>query len=120
MRVMKPVLVSMLCGFALASTALAQSTAPRPAPAHRAPVQAVPAAPTPDDQDPPLQSDSGGAGFLPGAQFQRKLEGGPGLVCRATNALRDQQCTASCRVGETADCVDADGSGTPTCGCTKG
>ena len=127
MRGMKSAVVSMLCGLALASAALAQSAPSRPAAVRQAPArqqapaaQPPAAAPAPDDQEPPLQSDGGGAGFLPGAQFQRKLDGGPGFVCRATNALRDQQCTASCRTDETADCVDADGSGTPTCTCTKG
>ena len=78
--------------------------------------------PPPETQDDNQQSESpeGGAGYLPGAQFQRKLDGGPGFVCTATNALHDQQCTASCRAGETADCTDAEGSGAPTCGCTKG
>ena len=60
-----------------------------------------------------------GTGFLPGAQFQRKLPGSPGYVCTATNALKDQQCSASCPSRETADCEDAEGSGTPTCQCTK-
>jgi len=65
------------------------------------------------------QSDDG-TGFLPGAQFQRKLPGSPGYVCTATNALKDQQCSASCPSRDTADCEDAEGSGTPTCRCTKG
>ena len=73
--------------------------------------------PPPDTQE---QDGQGGAGYLPGAQFQRKLDGGPGFVCTATNALHDQQCTASCRAGETADCIDAEGSGVPSCNCTKG
>ncbi len=64
------------------------------------------------------QSDDG-TGFLPGARFQRKLPGGPGYVCTATNALKDQQCSASCPSRETADCEDAEGSGAPTCQCTK-
>ena len=64
--------------------------------------------------------DQGGSGYLPGARFQRKLDGGPGFVCTATNALHTDQCTASCRPGETADCIDAEGSGTPSCACTKG
>jgi hypothetical protein len=64
------------------------------------------------------QSDDG-AGFLPGAQFQRKLPGSPGYVCTATNALKDQQCSASCPSRDTADCEDAEGNGTPTCQCTK-
>ncbi len=83
--------------------------------------QAV-APPPPATQDDNQQEDDqqGGAGYLPGARFQRKLDGGPGFVCTATNALHDQQCTASCRAGETADCSDAEGSGAPTCGCTKG
>lgn len=124
MRMMKPAVVSMLCGLAMASAALAQSAPP--AAARRTPVQTAPAQPAPatqpapDDADPPLQSDGGGGGSLPGAQFQRKLEGGPGFVCRATNARHDQQCTASCRAGETADCLDAEGGGTPSCACTKG
>lgn len=66
------------------------------------------------------QGDQGGAGYLPGAQFQRKLDGGPGFVCTATNALHTDQCTASCRKGETADCIDAEGSGAPSCSCTPG
>ena len=64
------------------------------------------------------QSDDG-TGFLPGAQFQRKLPGSPGYVCTATNALKDQQCSTSCPSRDTADCEDAQGSGTPTCRCTK-
>ena len=66
------------------------------------------------------EGDDGGAGYLPGAQFQRKLDGGPGFVCTATNALHTDQCTASCRKGETADCVDAEGSGAPSCNCSGG
>lgn len=94
----------LLCGLAAAPPAVAQSKPRRPA---------VPA-------DPPAQSDEGGAGTLTGTQFQRRLDGGPGFVCTATNALHDQQCTASCRAGETADCIDADGSGPPSCNCTRG
>ncbi len=104
-------LAILLCGLAAAPPSLAQSKLPRPAVPQTTP--AVPA-------DPPAQSDEGGAGYLPGTQFQRKLDGGPGFVCTATNALHDQQCTASCRAGETADCIDADGSGAPSCNCTKG
>ena len=89
------------CCAASALPALAQSVAPQP----------------PDTQD---DNDQGGAGFLPGAQFQRKLDGGAGFTCTATNSLHDQQCTASCRAGETANCIDADGSGVPSCNCTKG
>ena len=65
------------------------------------------------------QSDDG-TGFLPGSQSERKLDGGSGYVCTATNALKDQKCSISCSSRETADCEDADGSGTPTCQCTKG
>ena len=93
-----------------AHAAPATTILPRPAPAQQPPV--------PDDD--PEQTDEGGSGYLPGARFQRKLGGGPGFVCTATNALHDQQCTASCQGGETADCTDADGSGVPTCRCTKG
>ena len=118
MRQIVPVAFAILCGLAAAPAVLAQSAPDRPAAVRGTPAQPAPA--PPDDQEPPLQSDGGGAGFLPGAQFQRKLDGGPGFVCRATNALHDQQCTASCRPGETADCVDAEGSGVPSCGCTKG
>ena len=85
-----------------------------------APVRAQAPAPPPAAPDTPGPDDDGGAGDLPGAQFQRKLDGGPGFVCTATNALHTDQCTASCRKGETADCIDADGSGTPSCSCTKG
>lgn len=92
-------------------TRATQTAAPEAAPAQ----PAAPAAPDPQEGD-----DYGGAGYLPGAQFQRKLDGGPGFVCTATNALHTSQCTASCRKGETADCVDAEGSGAPSCGCTKG
>ncbi len=70
---------------------------------------------------PPAMAQSDyGTGFLPGAQFQRKLPGSPGYVCTATNALKDQQCSASCPSRDTADCEDAEGSGPPTCRCTKG
>ncbi|WP_237479629.1 hypothetical protein [Lichenibacterium dinghuense] len=98
-----------LCCFGAMPAARAQ-TAPSPQPA-----QAQPDLP-PDAGE----GDQGGAGYLPGAQFQRKLDGGPGFVCTATNALRTDQCTASCRKGETADCVDAEGSGAPSCSCTHG
>jgi hypothetical protein len=84
------------------------------------PARAQTAPPPPPDTQDQDQNEEGGSGYLPGAQFQRKLDGGPGFVCTATNALHDQQCTASCRRGETADCVDAEGGGTPTCNCTKG
>ncbi len=96
-----PLALGALCCLGSALPALAQAVTPPP----------------PDTQE---QDDGGGAGYLPGAQFQRKLDGGPGFVCTATNALHDQQCTASCRTGETADCIDADGSGVPSCSCTKG
>lgn len=98
-----PLALALLCCLGSAAPALAQAQTVTP--------------PPPDTQD---QNDGGGSGYLPGAQFQRKLDGGPGFVCTATNALHDQQCTASCRPGETADCVDADGSGVPSCNCTKG
>lgn len=104
-------LVIFLCGAAVAPAAVAQPKPRRPAIPQTAP--AVPA-------DPPAQSDEGDAGDLPGTRFQRRLDGGPGFVCTATNARHDQQCTASCRAGETADCVDGDGSSAPSCACTKG
>ncbi len=97
----RPLALAVFCCLGSAAPALAQAVTPPP----------------PDTQD---QNDGGGSGFLPGAQFQRKLEGGAGFVCTATNAMHDQQCTASCRPGETADCIDADGSGVPSCNCTKG
>ena len=84
-----------------------------------APAWSQTAAPPPPP-DVPGPGDDAGGGDLPGAQFQRKLDGGPGFVCTATNALHSRQCTASCRVGETADCVDSEGSGEPVCDCTKG
>ena len=93
--------LAVLCGAGMTLPALAQAVAPRSA----------------DTQD---ETDQGGSGDLPGARFQRRLDGGPGFVCTATNALHDQQCTASCRKGETADCSDAEGSGAPSCACTKG
>lgn len=114
MRMVRPATAALaaglLWGAALSSAAAAQKAAPPPAQA---------AQPNADAADPPAQSDEGGAGYLPGAQFQRKLDGGPGFVCTATNALRDQRCTASCQPGETADCIDADGGAAPSCTCTK-
>lgn len=101
MRCDGPLVLAALCCVGSALPAVAQAVAPPP----------------PDTQE---QNDQGGSGYLPGAQFQRKLDGGPGFVCTATNALHDQQCTASCRKGETADCIDAEGSGAPSCNCTKG
>jgi hypothetical protein len=115
MRLVKPAMAALaaglLCVAALCPATAAQKAAPPAAPAA--------AQPAPDDAEPPAQSDEGGAGYLPGSQFQRKLDGGPGFVCTATNALKDQRCTASCQVGETADCVDADGGAAPSCSCTK-
>ncbi len=116
MRRMTPATAA-LAGALLLATALCPATAAKKAaPATPAPAQATPNS---DAADPPAQSDEGGAGYLPGSQFQRKLDGGPGFVCTATNALRDQRCTASCQPGETADCVDADGGAAPSCTCTK-
>ncbi len=104
----------LLWGAALSSATAAQKAAPPPV---SAPAQA--AQPNADPAEPPAQSDEGGAGYLPGAQFQRKLDGGPGFVCTATNALRDQRCTATCQAGESADCIDADGGAAPSCTCTR-
>ncbi len=116
MRIVTSALIALLC---TPVAAVAPPAAAQQAPAKRLPVQPAPAPrPAPDQPDAPAQSEDGGAGYLPGARFQREL-GGPGFVCTATNALRDQQCTASCQAGETADCVDAEGSGAPSCGCTK-
>ena len=120
MRMVKAALVALVCGLVPMQAALCQSATP----AQKAPARGVPAPSatpaSPDPQDAPAQSYEGGAGYLPGSQFQRKLEGGAGFTCMATNARHDQRCTASCQVGETADCIDADGGGEPSCGCTKG
>ena len=109
-----------LVGVVLLGAALCPATAAQKAAAPAAPTQSGATQPDPEPADPAAQSDEGGAGYLPGAQFQRKLNGGPGFVCTATNALRDQRCTASCEAGETADCIDADGGAAPSCSCTKG
>jgi hypothetical protein len=120
MRMVRAALVALVCGLAPLQVALV----PDIALAQKAPARGVPAPSatpaSPDPQDAPAQSYEGGAGYLPGSQFQRKLDGGPGFTCMATNARHDQRCTASCQAGETADCVDADGGGEPSCGCTKG
>ena len=126
MRMVRAALVALVCGLAPTQAALAQGTrlAQDTLLAQKAPTRGVPAPSgtpaSPDPQDAPAQSYEGGAGYLPGSQFQRKLDGGPGFTCTATNARHDQRCTASCQAGETADCVDADGGGEPSCGCTKG
>ena len=117
MRMVRAALVALVLGLMPAQAALAQNAAS----AQKAPARGVPApAASPDPQDAPAQSFEGGAGYLPGSQFQRKLDGGAGFTCMATNARHDQRCTASCQPGETADCIDADGGGEPSCGCTKG
>ncbi len=118
MRTMRRAMIALGGTLLFGATLGSASAAPRPA-APAAAAQTGTAQPAPDPAEPPAQSDEGGAGYLPGSQFQRKLDGGPGFVCTATNALHDQQCTASCRVGETADCVDADGGSAPSCNCTK-
>ena len=115
MRMVRAALVALVCGLVPVQAALSQTVTS----AQKAPGRpATPA--SPDPQDAPAQSYEGGAGYLPGSQFQRKLDGGAGFTCMATNARHDQRCTASCQVGETADCIDADGGGEPSCGCTKG
>ena len=42
---------------------------------------------------------------------------GVGSTCSATNDNLDAECSISCQVGESAVCIDAAGSGTPTCEC---
>ena len=64
------------------------------------------------------QEGDGGAGVVPGARSEQKLRGGAGYVCTATNELHTAQCSVSCPSRETADCVDAESGGAPSCQCT--
>ena len=63
------------------------------------------------------QEGDGGAGFVPGARSEQKLRGGAGYLCTATNELHTAQCSVSCPSRETADCVDAEAGGAPSCRC---
>ncbi len=64
------------------------------------------------------QEGDAGAGPVPRARSEQKLKGGPGYVCTASNELHTAQCSVSCPSRETADCVDAESAGAPSCRCT--